>query len=158
MYVGAVLFDLSKAFDCLPHNLLICKLKAYGFSINACKLMASYLSHRKQRVKLGEHRSSWQYLSKGVPQGSIIGPILFNAFIHDLFYLMKYCLMFNYADDDTLLYAHTDLHVLKSRLAADAETAFLLLSGATTVRRLPTTIGSCWITEARGSEQGAHFC
>ena len=123
LYVGALLIDLSKAFDCLPHQLLVCKLRAYGFTEGSCKLMSSYLSGRKQRVKIGEHRSSWQNLEKGVPQGSITGPILFNIFIHDLFYFIQHAVLFNYADDDTLLYANSDLELLKRHLIADGEIA-----------------------------------
>ena len=80
-YVGNLFTDLSKAFDCLPHSLLIAKLKAYGCDESVCNLVASFLSNRKQRVKIGDARSEWAPLKKGVPQGSILGPLLFNIFM-----------------------------------------------------------------------------
>ena len=67
MYVGAILMDLSKAFDCLTYDLLLAKLQAYGVSKHSCNLLASYLSNRHQRVKLGDHISSWMKIIKGVP-------------------------------------------------------------------------------------------
>ena len=77
-YFGALLTDLSKGFDCLPHELLIAKLHAYGFSLAALRLVRSYFSNRKQRTKINESYSSWKEILFGVPQGSILGPLLFN--------------------------------------------------------------------------------
>jgi hypothetical protein len=122
-FFGAVLMDLSKAFDCLPHCLLIAKLKAYGFSDNACLLLCSYLQLRKQRVKISSSRSSWLTLEKGVPQGSILGPVLFNVFVHDMFYFMKSCTLLNYADDNTVVASHPDMNVLVSLLSHDSNVA-----------------------------------
>ena len=87
-YVAAILMDLSKAFDCLPHGLLLLKLKYYGLSENALKLMESYLSNRKQCVKLAGFKSDYQYILKGVPHGSILGPVLFNLFLNDIFHFV----------------------------------------------------------------------
>ena len=120
---GALLMDLSKAFDCLPHALIVCKLHAYGFSNNACLLIASYLIDRKQRVKLGNSRSAWSTLSKGVPQGSIMGPLLFNIFVHDMYYDIKKCILFNYADDNTLFFASPDVNDVLNVLQTEAEIA-----------------------------------
>ena len=78
--VAAMLIDLSKAFDCLPHRLLLAKLNAYGLSNDSCNLLMFYLSERKQRVKIGNSGSFWSEIIKGAPQGSILGHLLFNVF------------------------------------------------------------------------------
>ena len=76
----ALLTDLSKDFDCLNHELLIAKLNAHGFSLTALKLVHNYLSNRKQRTKINSTYSSLLEIIFWVPQGSILGPLLFNIF------------------------------------------------------------------------------
>ena len=98
---GALLTDLSKAFDCLPHDIIIVKLNAYGFDLKALNLIYDYLSNRKQRTKIDNTCSSWQSILYGVPQGSILGSLLFNIDLCDLFFIMNHEDIANYADDNT---------------------------------------------------------
>ena len=118
-YVAAVLMDLSKAFDCLPHDILLSKLSAYGLCADSVELLKSYLSDRKLQVKLNNIASSWSEIKKGIPQGSILGPLLFNVFINDIFYFLKHGTLYNYADDNTLFFSTPNFNELSCVLESE---------------------------------------
>ena len=91
-YTGAVLMDLSKAFDTINHELLTTKIYANGFSKDALKLIFSYILDSWQRSKINKRFSSWSALLPWVPQGSVLGPIMFNfiSMIYFIFYAEMY--------------------------------------------------------------------
>ena len=117
--IGAIFMDLSKAFDTINHELLIAKLKAYGFSYNALCYMRSYLTNRNQRVNLNCHFSPWKNIITGVPQGSILGPLLFNIFLNDIFFFVTHSCISNYADDNTLFCFGKNIDVVNEKLKVD---------------------------------------
>ena len=114
--VGALLIDLSKAFDCLPHDLLIAKLDAYGFEKQTTSLIYSYLTKRKQGVKIKDNTSDFLEILSGVPQGSILGPILFNVFLNDMLLFTTSTNPNNFADDNTLSASEHSINELVSTL------------------------------------------
>ena len=98
---GALLTDLSKAFDCLSHDLLIAKLHFYGISLASLKLLTDYLTNRKQRTKVETSYSSWKDIKHGFSQGSVSGPLLFNIFVCDMLFILDHTYFARYADDNT---------------------------------------------------------
>ena len=116
---GAILTDLSKAFDCLSHELLIAKLEAYGFDKSALKFIYDYLKKRMQRTKVNGSYSTWRELLNGVPQGSILGPLLFNIFINDVFFFLKNTKIANFADDNTTYTVENDIMELLKTLESE---------------------------------------
>ena len=119
-FAGAILTDLSKAFDCLNHDLLIAKLNAYEFDLTSLQFIRSYFTERKQRTQVDSSYSSWKELSKGVPQGSILGPLIFNIFLNDIFYFASNSNIANYADDNSIYATNNTKQGLLDILEAEA--------------------------------------
>ena len=100
--VSPILMDLSKAFDCLPHDLISAKLHAYGLDSGSVKVLEIYLSNRYQRTKVDSTLSSWLKVLLLVPQGSVLRPFSFNIFLNDLLLSIKEREICNFANDNTL--------------------------------------------------------
>ena len=121
--VGTLLMDLSKANDCANHDLIIAKLEEYGVGETSLRLIQNYLSQRQQRVKVGSSLSKWLEIILVPPQGSILGPILFNVFINDLLLFIKETDICNFADDTTLYARGKELDTISFKLEIETNTA-----------------------------------
>ncbi|XP_075163372.1 uncharacterized protein LOC142236006 [Haematobia irritans] len=122
--VVGVFYDLSKAFDLVDHNLLIRKMGFYGICGKEMMLLGSYLGNRRQFVEVKGQRSSMMEVKYGVPQGSVLGPLLFSLYINDLGNLTLDGKMFIYADDICLMYPYNNESMVKLYIERDASLIF----------------------------------
>ena len=123
--IETLFLDFQKAFDLVDHNILLEKLKLYHLSTNALFWFDSYLSNRKQKVVCGGFSSSWQTVKSGVPQGSIIGPLLFILYVNDLPLYTENSEVDMYADDGTLSFASNNVSVIEHNLSIDLKSVEL---------------------------------
>ena len=117
--VKVILMDLSKAYDCLPHDLIIAKLEAYGLDKNSLSFIYNYLNFRFQRTKIGSNFSEWSQIIEGVPQESIMGPLLFNIHLNDIFLFILKSSICNFADDNTLYSCNKIKEIINENLKTD---------------------------------------
>ena len=114
-FAGVIPMNPSKAFDSVNNELLIAKLEAYDFSRAARKLVYDYITNKKQRVKINGSISSCHKSTRGAPQGSVLGPLIFNIFINSLFFLLEEIEICSYADDMTVCEYGNELeHIISS--------------------------------------------
>ena len=154
--VGTLLMDLSKAYDCVNHDLIIAKLEAYGVGENSLRLIQNYLSQRQQRVKVGSSFSEWLEIILGIPQGSILGPILFNVFINDLLLFIKETDICNFADDTTLYACGKELDTISFKLEIETNTAIQWLKDNEMVQN-PSKFQLMFLSTYRNIEKNMSF-
>ena len=125
--VGAVLIDLSKAFVCISHDLIIAKLVAYGADKNVLCFVYSYLKDCKQCVKISNRYNSFRNIIPGVPQGCILGPFFFNISFNDFFFYISLASVHNFADANIHSRAAKSVNDLISTLKSESNLAIKLL-------------------------------
>ena len=114
--IGIASLDLSKAFDSINHSHLIEKMKKIGLNTNSLEWISSYLENRKQKTKFSKYTSQEEKVTSGVPQGSILGPILFICFVNDMAELFNDCKVCSYADDTQIIVSERNSKQVKAKL------------------------------------------
>ena len=154
--IGTLLMDLSKAYDCVNHDLIIAKLEAYGVGENSLRLIQNYISQRQQRVRVGSSLSEWLEIILGVPQGSILEPILFNVFINDLPIFIEETDICSFADDTTLYACGKELDTISFKLEIETNTAIQWLKDNEMVAN-PSKFQLMFLSKYKNFEKNTSF-
>ena len=117
---GILLVDLSAAFDVISPDIMLDKLSHYGLGLSSLLWFSSYLRGRFQYVQIGAQKSSNKALKYGVPQGSILGPLLFIIYMNDLQNSLQFCTVESFADDTTMEYSDGCTHHIGNKMKFDA--------------------------------------
>ena len=133
--VIATFLDLAKAFDTVNHDILLAKLYRYGIRGSAHRLSASYLSNRKQKVRIKNHNSEYQNIITGVPQGTILEPLLFILYINDLLTDVDKETIISYADDTVIISSDNNWIAAQNKLNLylDKAATYILLLAITEI-------------------------
>ena len=124
VFTCGVFIDLEKAFDTVNHKILLSKRDHYGIRDNALKWLTSYLTKRKQLVKRSESQSKNWDICCGVPQGSILGPLLFTIYINDLHQAVTSSKMHHFADDTNILFSNKNPKLIAKILNKELKFVF----------------------------------
>ena len=118
-FACGIFIDLQKAFDTVDHHILLKKLEHYGIRGIANNWFRSYLTNRQQFVSINGFNSKNQSMNYGVPQGSVLGPLLFFIYINDLNKAIKFCTTHHFADDTNLLYVDNSMKKIQKFVNLD---------------------------------------
>ena len=124
LFTCGVFIDLEKAFDTVNHKILLAKLSHYGIRGNANLWFKSYLANRVQHVNINGNMSNKSTISCGVPQGSILGPLLFLLYINDMQLCVRFSCLFHFADDTNLLLSSNSIKDLRKKMNSDLKLIF----------------------------------
>jgi len=138
--VGAVFLDLKKAFDTVNYNVLLSKLSNLNFSDTAMKWMESYLTIRRHSTRVGNKMSSFSNCTVGVPQGSVLGPLLFSLYVNDLPLVCPQVDTLMYADDTVILAHGRDRHEVANKLTVAMAKIATWLSGSCMTLNVSKTV------------------
>ena len=143
LLTGAVFVDLRKAYDTVDHSRVLSKLPLYGINHEELKWFESYLFDRKQFVQFDGVKSATQSVFFGVPQGSILGPLLFTLLINDIDLQLNHCEIILYADDAVIYCAHKTCDIIESQLNTDIDQVAHWLAKNNLVANLKRTKTEC---------------